>query len=166
VRLQSTERNDLTDGSLVPWYVRAMTDVVPLSCISLGAAQRVLDAARRHADALGLAVCIAVVDPSGEPVLTARMDGAPRLSARIAADKAWTVASFNGLPTHGWWDLIKDEPALVHGITHTPRLTIFGGGVALAIDGALVGAIGVSGGSAEQDVAVAQAGALALTPGG
>ena len=139
-----------------------MADLLPMSTLSLDAARRVLDAAVAHATSIGLAACVTVADPSGEPILTARMDGAPRLSAQIATNKAWTVASFNGLPTDAWWGLIRDEPALVHGITHTPRLTIFGGGVAIRSNGELVGAIGVSGGSAEQDAEVAAAGAGAL----
>lgn len=139
-----------------------MADLLPMSTLSLTAARRVLDAAVAHATSIGLAACVTVADPSGEPILTARMDGAPRLSAQIATNKAWTVASFNGLPTDAWWGLIRDEPALVHGITHTPRLTIFGGGVAIRSNGELVGAIGVSGGSAEQDAEVAAAGAGVL----
>jgi uncharacterized protein GlcG (DUF336 family) len=140
-----------------------MTDTVSSRSISLAAAQRVLAAAVDAAAERGLALCIAVCDPSGEPVVTARMDGAPRLSARIAADKAFTVASFNGLPTSSWWDLIKDNPSLVHGITHTPRLIVFGGGIALTVDGEVVGAIGVSGGSSTDDEEVAGIAAAVLS---
>jgi glc operon protein GlcG len=138
------------------------TDVVPMNSLSLGAAQRVADAAVAAARSHNVAVCITVSDPSGEPIVTARMDGAPRLSAEIARNKAYTVASFNGLPTHVWWPVIADDPALVHGITHTPRLVIFGGGAPVRFDGALVGAVGVSGGSTEQDRAIAEAAAEAV----
>lgn len=133
------------------------TDVIPMNMLSLSAAQRVADAAVSSARAHGVAACIAVSDPSGEPIVTVRMDGAPRLSAEIARNKAYTVASFNGLPTHVWWPAIAEDPALVHGLTHTPRLVVFGGGVPVRIDGALVGAVGVSGGSSEQDRAIAEA---------
>jgi glc operon protein GlcG len=139
------------------------TDVIPMNALSLGAAQRVAEAAISAARLHGVTACIAVSDPSGEPIVTVRMDGAPRLSAEIARNKAYTVASFNGLPTHVWWQAIADEPALVHGITHTPRLVVFGGGVPVWIDGALVGAVGVSGGSADQDRAIAEAAAAALS---
>ncbi|MCP5026692.1 MAG: heme-binding protein [Actinomycetia bacterium] len=139
-----------------------MGDTIDTRSISLEAAQRVVDAAVAAAVEMGRRMCITVADPSGLPVATARMDGAPRLSYQIAQDKAYTVASFGGAPTHGWWDMIKDEPALVHGITHTPRLTIFGGGVPLMIGSDLVGSIGVSGGSADDDRQVAEAGAGAL----
>ena len=135
------------------------SDVVPMSSLSLSAAQRVADAAVAAARASGVAACVAVSDPSGEPIVTVRMDGAPRLSAGVAHNKAFTVASFNGMPTHVWWPAIADDPALVHGLTHTPQLVIFGGGVPIRIDGALVGAVGVSGGSAEQDRAIAEAAA-------
>lgn len=135
------------------------SDVVPMSSLSLSAAQRVADAAVAAARASGVAACVAVSDPSGEPIVTVRMDGEPRLSAGVARNKAYTVASFNGMPTHVWWPAIADDPALVHGLTHTPQLVIFGGGVPIRIDGALVGAVGVSGGSAEQDRAIAEAAA-------
>ena len=134
-------------------------DVVPMYSLSLSAAQRVADAAVAAARTHGVAACVAVSDPSGEPIVTVRMNGAPRLCAEIARNKAYTVASFNGLPTHVWWPVIADDPALVHGITHTPRLVIFGGGSPIRIDGALVGAVGVSGGSTEQDRAIAEAAA-------
>jgi uncharacterized protein GlcG (DUF336 family) len=137
-------------------------DTVPSDSISLAAARRVLDAALAHAESMSRAMCITVCDPAGDPVLSARMDGAPRLTAQIAADKAWTVAGFGGQPTHDWWPKIEHDPALVHGITKTPRLVVFGGGVALSVGGRVVGAIGVSGGSSDDDRAVAEAGAAAL----
>ena len=67
-----------------------------------------------------------------------------------------------GLPTGDWWRLLESEPALLHGIVKTDRLVVFGGGVPLVADGRTVGAIGVSGGSSEQDVRVAEAGAAAV----
>lgn len=140
-----------------------MDDVRSVLIISYGAAQRVVAAAVEAAAAEGIAVCIAVADPAGNLVSFARMDGAPLLSASIAQDKAYTVAAFNGIPTGDWYDLIKDEPSLLTGIVHRERLVVFGGGVPLTSGGTLVGAIGVSGGSAEQDVLVATAGAGALS---
>ena len=138
------------------------TDTAAGRSLTLAGARKALDAALAKAEAMDRRFCIAVTDTSGEPVATARMDGAPRLSAGIALNKAFTVAGFGGMPSGNWWNLIKDEPSLVHGITHTPRLIVFGGGVGIFVDGELVGAIGVSGGSADEDTEVAQAGADAL----
>jgi uncharacterized protein GlcG (DUF336 family) len=140
-----------------------MSDSIPSSTISLAGAQKALAAAVAKAEEIGLAACIAICDRGGNPVLSARMDGAPILSMTIATDKAYTVIAFNGMPTHAWWGAIKDEPSLVHGITKTDRLIVFGGGVGLLSDAALVGGIGVSGGSAQQDQAIAEAGAAALS---
>ena len=67
-------------------------------------------------------MCIAVTDESGDLKAFYRMDGAPKLSIQIAEDKAYTSASY-GLPTHVWHDFIKDDPPLLHGIVHTPRLS-------------------------------------------
>jgi uncharacterized protein GlcG (DUF336 family) len=138
------------------------TDVIPANVLSLEAARRVAGAAVAAALAQGISICVAVCDTSGEPIITERMDGAPRLCAGVALNKAYTVASFNGMPTHAWWPLLADDPALVHGFTQTPRLVVFAGGVPVRIDGALVGAVGVSGGSSEQDRAIAEAGVASL----
>lgn len=131
--------------------------------LTLSGARAVLDAALAHAERIGVPVNVCVSDDAGHQIMAARMDGAALLSATIAADKAYTVAAFLGIPTHQWFDLIKDEPSLREGIVHRDRLVIFGGGVAVIVDGELVGAIGVSGGSAEQDREIAEAGAAALS---
>ncbi len=140
-----------------------MADTVSSANLTLEGARRVLDGALARAGEKGQAFCIAITDSAGDPILAVRMDGAPRLSAGIAADKAYTVAGFGGTPTGDWWGMISDEPSLVHGITHTPRLVIFGGGVPIRSAGQLVGAIGVSGGSADDDTEVATAGAAVIT---
>jgi uncharacterized protein GlcG (DUF336 family) len=137
-------------------------DVIPMSSLSLSAAQRVAGAALADAQDKGVNACIAVCNPAGDPIITLRMDGAPRLSVEIALNKAYTVASFNGMPTHDWWPALADDPALVHGFTHTERLIVFPGGVPVRIDGALVGTIGVSGGSTQQDREIAEAGAASV----
>ncbi len=136
--------------------------VAPAPSLTLAGARRVLEAGLAAAAELGVAVCIAVTDRAGHLLSFARMDGAALLSVSIAQDKAYTVAAFGGLPTHAWFDLIKDEPALLHGIVKTDRLIVFAGGGPVLSDGVCVGAVGVSGGTAEQDRAVAEAGAAAL----
>jgi uncharacterized protein GlcG (DUF336 family) len=141
-----------------------MGDALLMPTISLAAAERAVRAAVDRAAELGVAVVVAVADAAGELKAYARMDGAPLLSVRIAQDKAWTAAAF-GLPTDAWWGLVKDEPPLLHGIVKTERLVIFGGGVPLVVDGRVVGGIGVSGGSADQDRAIAEAGAAVVGVG-
>ena len=89
------------------------------------------------------------------------MDGAAQLSVDIAQDKAYTAISFS-MPTHAWFDFIKNDPPLLHGIVKTPRLVVFGGGYPVEIDGKIVGGIGVSGGHYSQDMKVAEAALAAL----
>ncbi|GIW20733.1 MAG: hypothetical protein KatS3mg065_1029 [Chloroflexota bacterium] len=141
-----------------------MSDALLVPTVSLAAAERAVRAAVERATELGVAVVVAVADAAGELKAYARMDGAPLLSVRIAQDKAWTAAAF-GLPTDAWWGLVKDEPPLLHGIVKTERLIVFGGGVPLVVEGRVVGGIGVSGGSADQDRAIAEAGAAVVGAG-
>jgi uncharacterized protein GlcG (DUF336 family) len=137
-------------------------DYVYTPSATLAAAQRAIAAALEQADALAIEVCVAVTDAGGHLLAMARMDRAPLMCIQIAQDKAYSVATFGGKPTGDWWPLLESEPALLHGIVKTDRLTVFGGGVPLVADGHPIGAIGVSGGSSAQDVQVAQAGAAAV----
>ena len=124
-------------------------------------AEQAIAAAAKKATELGLNMCIAVSDESGDLKAFRRMDGAPKLSIQIAEDKAFTSASY-GLPTHVWYEFIKDDPPLLHGITHTPRLIIFGGGFPIVLEGEVVGAIGISGGHYKQDMECARAALQAI----
>jgi len=129
--------------------------------IDIATAERAVDAAAKKAAELGLKMCIAITDESGDLKAFRRMDGAPKLSIQIAEDKAYTAASF-GLPTHVWYDFIKNDPPLLHGITHTPRLIVFGGGFPIVLEGEVVGAIGISGGHYNQDMECARAALQAI----
>ena len=66
------------------------------------------------------------------------------------------------MPTHAWFDFIKDDPPLLYGITHTPRLTVFGGGFPVVIKAEMIGAIGLSGGHYAQDMECARAALAAI----
>lgn len=139
-----------------------MTDIGTQRCVTLAGATRALTAATEHAASINVPVCVAVVDSGGHLVHFARMDGAPLMSAQLAQNKGYSVVAFKGMATRDWWDAIKDEPALLHGIVKTDRLTVFGGGVAITEGDTVVGAVGVSGGSAEEDHDIAEAGAAAV----
>jgi len=129
--------------------------------IDLATADKAIAAGAKKASDLGLKMCIAISDEAGDLKAFERMDGAPRLSIQIAQDKAYTAAGY-GLATHTWWDFIKDDPPLLHGITHTPRLIVFGGGFPIVLEGEVVGAIGVSGGHYSQDMECARAALAAI----
>ncbi|MGA8943899.1 MAG: heme-binding protein [Thermoactinomyces sp.] len=116
---------------------------------------KMMEAACRKAEELGIRINVAIADDGGNLKGFMRMDNAPLLSIEISQNKAYTAAAF-GISTSEWYPMIKDEPELLHGIVHTNRLTIFGGGIPIIIDGQLAGGIGVSGGTAEQDTLCAE----------
>ncbi|MCB6184953.1 heme-binding protein [Leeia sp. TBRC 13508] len=100
-------------------------------------------------------MCIAVVNVSGQLQAFTKVDGAPLHSSDIAIDKAYTAVSF-GRPTSTWTDRLESANAfLKHGLMNRPQFAGFAGGVPIVVDGVLVGAIGVSGGSASQDEEIA-----------
>jgi uncharacterized protein GlcG (DUF336 family) len=127
--------------------------------VTLEAARDAVAAARRAAEAIGVAMNIAVVDEGNNLVAFERMDGAWLGSIDIAQGKAYTARAFN-MPTKDLAPLCQSgQPLFGIHASNGGRLVIFAGGIPLAHGGEVVGAIGVSGGSVEQDQAVAEAGA-------
>ena len=118
---------------------------------------KILEAITNKAEELGIKINAAIVDEGANLKAFIRMDEAALLSSEIAQNKAYTAAAF-GKPTHEWYPMIKDEPALLTGIVHTDKLVVFGGGIPLTVNGIIAGGIGVSGGTSEEDVLCAQAG--------
>jgi uncharacterized protein GlcG (DUF336 family) len=126
--------------------------------ISEELAQKLIDAATKKAREIGQPMSIAILDEGGGLKAFKRMDGASLLSVEISQIKAYTAAgNKTGSPTHELYNNIKDNPALVIGLPHLPKYTIVGGGFAIRIDGQIIGGIGISGGTAEQDIVVAEA---------
>jgi len=99
---------------------------------------------------------IAVVDEGGHLKAFRRMDNAMLLSVEVAQRKAYTALM--GMPPEAFGGMIQDSPVMVAAIQSLPRVLLVGGGLPNMIDNALVGAIGVSGGMVDQDIACAQAG--------
>src|SRR6202048_5620818 len=127
--------------------------------ITLDDARRVISAAEKKAREIGQPMNIAVVDGGGNLVSHVRMDGAWLGSIDIAINKAFTARAFD-ISTR---DLAKPaQPGGqfygIHASNHG-RVMIFAGGVPVKRAGKVVGAVGVSGGTGEQDQAVAEAGA-------
>lgn len=110
---------------------------------------------------LGCAMVTAVVDAGGNLVACVRPTGAFVASVGIARDKAWTAATF-GLSTDALHGAVADPPHLHDGIAARPGVVLFGGGFPIVHDGRVIGGIGCSGGSEDQDRACARAGLAAL----
>lgn len=130
--------------------------------VTLRTAIQVVEAAAKRADEIGAAMNIAVVDAGNNLVTFARMDGAWLGSVDIAQNKAYTARAFD-MSTLELAPLCQPgQPLFGIEASNRGRIIIFPGGIPLRANGSVVGAIGVSGGSVEQDQEVAQAGAAAF----
>lgn len=133
--------------------------------MTLTAARRMIAAAEGMARELRVAMSIAVVDGGDQLVAFARMDGADLVTVSLARDKAFS-ALMNRMPTRELAPLVQPG-AEFYGYDSLAggRMIVFAGGMPLERGGVLVGAIGVSGGSAEEDQQAADAAVAALEPG-
>ena len=130
--------------------------------MTLADARRVIAAAEKKSQEIGQPMNIAVVDEGGNLVSHVRMDGAWLGSIDISINKAYTSRAFD-LSTK---DLATNSQSGnqffgIH-VSNGGRIMIFAGGIPLKSEGKVVGGIGCSGGSGEQDHAVAEAGAAAF----
>lgn len=133
----------------------------PTHRITAGAAHAAVAAACDKARALGAAVNACVVDAGGHQIAFLRGDGAFLPSGKIARDKAATAAGF-GAPTGTLYEALAKDPAVLAGISAQPGVALFRGGLPIEIDGEVIGGIGVSGASAQQDEICARAGLEAM----
>lgn len=126
--------------------------------IDLAEAETLVRGAAQKAEEIGIPMCIAVVDDSGTLVSFAKMDGAKVSSVRIAIDKAYTAAAARN-PTSFYGEIcVPGHPTFGIHVTNEGHFCIIGGGIPVLHDGAVVGGIGVSSGTPDQDIACAQAG--------
>jgi len=130
--------------------------------ITLEDAKRMLSAAEAKASSLGIAYNVAVVDAGGHLVAFVRQDGALIGSIDLAIDKALTARLFDKTTS----DLATlAQPAKpLYGIqeSNAGKVVIFGGGVPIRSGGSVVGAVGASAGTVEQDIEVVEAAIAAL----
>ena len=134
---------------------------VPQSVISAEAVSVALEAAIGHAAKLGVKINVAVADSGGNLSGFLRMPGAFLQSIDIAIDKAYTASGF-GFSTKDWMKVIGHDEGMKLGFSARPRLVVFGGGLPIRVAGGLIGGIGVSGASEEQDEECARAALQAI----
>ena len=130
--------------------------------LTLAAARRLIVAAEGVARELRVAMSIAVVDAGDQLVAFERMDGADLVTVRLAQDKAYS-ALMNRMPTRDLAPLVQPGAEFYgYDSLAAGRMVVFAGGMPLDRNGILVGAVGVSGGSAEEDQLAADAAVAAL----
>jgi len=133
-----------------------------IKTIQLPDARRIIAAATKKAEDIGQPMNIAVVDAGGNLLAFERMENAWLGSIDIAQKKAWTSRAFD-ITTKDLGENSQSGNQFfgIHA-SNDGKVMIFAGGIPIKQDGKVVGAIGISGGSGEQDHAVAQAGAAAF----
>ena len=136
--------------------------------LGLAGAETILEASKAKAAAMGLKCNIAIVDDGGHLLSFARMDGARPASGATALTKAVSAATFRQesgpLPT-GTPDLLLSLGLQHAALASGGKVTALKGGVPVVVEGQVIGAVGVGGGSGDQDVEVAKAGIQALLNG-
>ena len=132
--------------------------MLTITRLDIDDAKLLIKGAREKANEIGVPMCIAVTDESGNLIAFERMNGGKTHSISIAQDKAFTAGAARKA-THEY-NAVNVPGSLVFGI-HTEcggRISSVGGGIPVVVDGEFIGGIGASSGTPQQDMEVAQAG--------
>ena len=128
----------------------------------LDMAKKMAAAAEQKAIEIDVPMVISIIDIGGNPVYLERMEDSLIASIEIAQNKAFTAASLK-MPSSTVCDLAKESgPLFGLGSDCGGRIVTFGGGFPIMDGEKFIGAIGVSGGSVEEDMSVAKAGLAAI----
>jgi uncharacterized protein GlcG (DUF336 family) len=131
--------------------------------LTMDKAQLIIEAAVEKAKKLGQPMNIAIVDAGTNLMAFARMDGAWLGSIDIAINKAFTAKAFDSSTLELGSNSQPGQQFFGINASNHGRVMIFAGGVPIKVNGQIVGAVGVSGGSGEQDQAVAEAAAASCS---
>lgn len=124
--------------------------------LNLDSAKKLIAAAENTASKLNIPVCIAIVDDSGNLIAQHKMDNALLISISASLNKAYTAIALK-LPTSEVYELVQPgKPFYGLESIEPGRLCVFGGGIPIIKNGHYIGAIGISGGTSEQDILIAQ----------
>ena len=135
------------------------------STLTLAEAKQILSGAEAKAESLGIAYNIAVVDAGGHLLAFSRQDCALIGSIDLAIDKASTARIFDKATSY--LATLAQSGEALFGIqeSNAGKVVIFGGGIPIIFEGNIIGAVGASAGTVEQDIAVAEAGIAAFRAG-
>jgi uncharacterized protein GlcG (DUF336 family) len=133
--------------------------------LTLAAARRIIGAVEAAGRAMQVAVSVAVVDNGDQLIAFARMDGSDLVSIDLARNKAYS-ALMNRMPTGDLASVVQPGTEFYgYDSLAGGRMVVFAGGMPIERGGVLIGAIGVSGGSSEEDQRAADAGVAAFEDG-
>jgi uncharacterized protein GlcG (DUF336 family) len=126
--------------------------------LTLEDAKKMMDSAINKAIEIGVDMDIAIVDDGGHLMLFTRMDNARITSINISIDKAFTAAAARKATSDYAKAVRNHGPAFGIQTSHQGRFCVVGGGLPLFVDSQIVGGIGCSSGTPDQDIVVAKAG--------
>jgi len=133
--------------------------------LTLAAARAAIDAVQAEARSMGVAMSCAIVDSGDQLVAFERMDAADLVGITLALDNAYT-ALVNRMPTRDLAPIVQPGTEFYgYDSAAGGRMIVFAGGMPLERDGVLVGAVGVSGGDADQDQRAVEAAVRAFAEG-
>lgn len=126
--------------------------------ISMKLAEQMIQAAVMRAKEMNQNMVIAILDESAHLKSFHRMDHSPLISITLAQNKAYTAITHPwGLSTQEIYRHMQEYPAVLASIGNIPRYIVFGGGYIIKTQHQIIGGLGVSGGTVEQDALVAEA---------
>ena len=130
--------------------------MITIRRLSIDDARVLIEGAEEKSREIGIPMCSAVTDEAGNLLAFTRMDGAKISSIDIAISKAFTGAAAKK-GTHEYNKLaVPGKPTFGIHVTNRGRFSIIGGGLPIIINDEVVGGIGISGGTADDDLIVAQ----------
>jgi glc operon protein GlcG len=144
---------------LLPAVLSARAETPTKPVLTLSAAKKAVEAAEKEAEKRGATVVIAVVDDGGQLILLERLDDTQVASVEVGIGKARTAAIFRR-PSKVFEDQIREGRVAALAL---PGATPLQGGIPIIMDGKVVGAIGVSGNTPQEDEEIALAGASAIS---
>lgn len=125
------------------------------AALCLADAALLADYAREAAEQINVPIVFSLVNASGQQRYFFSMDNALPISHTLAEQKAWTAVALK-MPTHQLAREVQPGASL-YGLQNTPRICCLGGGLPCWSGGVLLGGLGISGGSVEDDIAIATA---------
>lgn len=119
-------------------------------------ALEIVERAKKKASELNIPVTIAIVDDGGNLICKHKMDNALLASIEIAESKAYTAIALKSSTENVAQEILPGQSLYGLQNTHLNKFCLFGGGIPIIKDNKYIGAIGVSGGTVEQDVLIAK----------
>lgn len=134
----------------------AVIDALKSERMSLAKALRMIERGQEKAGTLNIPMVITVVDEGGNMTAMHRMDNSLLASIAISYSKAYTALALRSTTEEAAGGILPGQPLYGLQETHPGRFCLFGGGVPIFSNGRCIGAVGVSGGTVEQDMEVAR----------